>query len=60
MSGKSLPAYLQQALEQYVANAQLTHDEELQDILDRLNTLNVKVELAKAKIHSNRLAKLKE
>lgn len=60
MSGKSLPAYLQQALEHYVSNAQLTHDEELQDILDRLNTLNGKVELAKAKIQNNRLAKLKK
>ncbi|MEH6709696.1 MAG: hypothetical protein V7733_00665 [Paraglaciecola polaris] len=57
MSGKSLPAYLQQVLEYHVSNAQLTHDAELQGIFERLTKLNAKVELAKAKIRENRLAK---
>lgn len=59
MSGKSLPAYLQQVLEHYVSSSQLTHDEELQGILDRLKSLNTKVEIAKQKIHLNRSAKPK-
>jgi len=57
MSGKSLPAYLQQVLEHHVSNAQLTHDAELQGIFERLTKLNAKVELAKEKIRENRLAK---
>ena len=36
MISKSLPAVLQQALENHVNESQLTHDDELQGIYDRL------------------------
>ncbi len=51
---KSLPAYLQQVLEHQVVESKLTHDDELQGIMDRLTNLNDKVELLKTKIHQNR------
>lgn len=54
MNTKSLPAHLQQVLEQHVAQSQLTHDAELQEIFAKLNNLNNKVELLKLKIISNR------
>lgn len=54
MTRKSLPAHLQQVLEDHVNNSQLTHDDELQGIMDRLTNLNEKVEFLKNKIKSNR------
>lgn len=51
---KSLPAYLQQVLEHQVVESKLTHDDELQGIMDRLTNLNDKVELLKTKIQQNR------
>jgi hypothetical protein len=54
MISKSLPAVLQQALEYHVNESQLTHDEELQGIYDRLSNLNEKVEFLKNKIKNNR------
>ena len=57
MATKSLPAYLQQVLKNHVEESQLTHDDELEGIIDRLSNLNEKVELVKNKIKKNRLAK---
>ena len=57
MSTKSLPASLQRVLEHHVSQSQLTHDDELQGILERLTTLNDKVEMFKQKIKQNRIAK---
>tara|TARA_R110000751_G_scaffold299347_1_gene410030 strand:+ start:108897 stop:109085 length:189 start_codon:yes stop_codon:yes gene_type:complete len=54
MISKSLPAVLQQALEYHVNESQLTHDDELQGIYDRLTNLNEKVEFFKNKIKNNR------
>lgn len=54
MISKSLPAVLQQALEYHVNESQLTHDDELQGIYDRLSNLNEKVEFLKNKIKHNR------
>ena len=54
MKTKSLPAYLQQVLEHHVAESQLTPDDELREIFDRLTNLNDKVEFLKEKIKSNR------
>jgi|TARA_R110000868_G_scaffold255972_1_gene512661 hypothetical protein len=54
MISKSLPAVLQQALEYHVKESQLTHDDELQGIYDRLTNLNEKVEFLKNKIKNNR------
>tara|TARA_R110002167_G_scaffold70596_3_gene199295 strand:- start:5208 stop:5387 length:180 start_codon:yes stop_codon:yes gene_type:complete len=54
MISKSLPAVLRQALEYHVNESQLTHDDELQGIYDRLTNLNEKVEFLKNKIKSNR------
>lgn len=50
MSSKSLPAYLQQVLEDHVAHSELTHDDELQDIFNRLSKLNDSVEKIKTTI----------
>jgi tetrahydromethanopterin S-methyltransferase subunit G len=54
MISKSLPTVLQQALEYHVNKSQLTHDDELQGIYDRLSNLNEKVEYLKNKIKNNR------
>lgn len=54
MTTKSLPAYLQQVLEHHVAESQLTDDDELKGIIDRLQNLNNKVELLKNKVKVNR------
>lgn len=54
MTTKSLPALLQQVLEQHVAESQLTHDDELQEIFAKLNSLNAKVDIIKLKIIQNR------
>ncbi|GAB2690380.1 hypothetical protein Q4574_00240 [Aliiglaciecola sp. 3_MG-2023] len=50
MSSKSLPAYLQQALQQHVEQSQLTHDDELESIYVRLANLNENVEKMKQAI----------
>lgn len=57
MSSKSLPAYLQQVLQQHVEKAELTHDEELEGIYSRLSKLNENVEKMKAKIQLKRAQK---
>ncbi len=54
MTTKSLPAHLQQVLKHHVEKSQLTHDDELQSIIDRLSNLNDKVEILKNKIKLNR------
>ncbi|MDP5029788.1 MAG: hypothetical protein NWQ54_25115 [Paraglaciecola sp.] len=54
MNTKSLPAHLQQVLEQHVAESQLTQDDELREIFAKLSSLNSKVELLKSKIIQNR------
>jgi hypothetical protein len=57
MSAKSLPASLQRVLENHVSQSQLTHDDELQGILDRLSKLDSKVAMYKQKIKQNRITK---
>lgn len=57
MPNKSLPATLRKVLEDHVSQSQLTHDDELQGIIDRLTNLNDKVEIYKAKIRHNRQLK---
>jgi hypothetical protein len=57
MTDKSLPAILRKVLEDHVSQSQLTHDDELQGIIDRLTNLNDKVEMYKAKIKYNRQLK---
>ena len=57
MSAKSLPASIQRVLEHHVSQSQLTHDDELQGILERLTELNDKVEMFKHKIKQNRVKK---
>ena len=56
MSNNSLPAYLQQVLEDHVTNKELTHDDELQRIFDRLAKLHSNVEGLKQKILLKRKA----
>ncbi|MFA3790564.1 hypothetical protein AB6T38_05570 [Aliiglaciecola sp. SL4] len=57
MSSKSLPAYLQQALQQHVEQSQLTHDDELENIYVRLANLNENVEKIKQTILLKRAQK---
>lgn len=57
MTTKSLPAHLQQVLKHHVDESQLTHDDELQGIIDGLTNLNSKVEFLKNKIKLNRQKK---
>lgn len=54
MPSKSLPAYLHQVLEDHVNQSQLTHDDELQGIYDRLTQLNKRVEAIKSTIKKRR------
>lgn len=54
MSSKSLPAYLQQVLEDHVAHSDIVHDEELQGIFDRLSKLNDRVEKIKTTIRDKK------
>ncbi|MCC2615176.1 hypothetical protein LJ739_02820 [Aestuariibacter halophilus] len=54
MSSKSLPAFLQQALEDHVNANELSNDPELQRIFDRLSRLNDNVEKIKRDILLNR------
>lgn len=57
MSGKSLPAYLQQVLEEHMSQSDLVMDDELQGIFDRLSKLNESVENIKMTIREKRLEK---
>ncbi|GGD75985.1 hypothetical protein [Lacimicrobium alkaliphilum] len=54
MSGKTLPAYLQQVLENHIAQSDLVRDKELEDIFRGLNRLNDNVERLKAVILKRR------
>lgn len=54
MSSKSLPAYLQQVLENHVAQSDIVHDEELDGIFEKLTNLNESVEKMKAKIREKK------
>ena len=60
MSTKSLPASIQRVLEYHVSQSELTHDDELQGILERLTELNDKVEMFKHKIKQNRARKIQD
>ena len=57
MANKSLPAYLQEILQNHVAQSDLNHDEDLQHIFDRLSKLNESVENIKRQIHNKRRAR---
>ena len=54
MPSKSLPAYLQQILENHVSQSDLVYDDELKQIMDRLGKLNDSVEKLKANIRLRR------
>jgi hypothetical protein len=54
MPNKSLPGTLRKVLEDHVIQSKLTHDKELQGIIEQLTNLNDKVEMYKAKIMHNR------
>ncbi len=49
MTTKSIPDLLKRSLESHMAEADLKNDQELQDILGKLNVLSEKVAAAKAK-----------
>jgi hypothetical protein len=57
MSSKSLPAYLQQVLENHVAQSDIVQDEELDSIFEKLSSLNESVEKMKAKIREKKKLK---
>lgn len=57
MSKKSLPLTLYQTLEKHAQDADINDDDELQDILVKLNTLNEKVEAFKQRALEKRVAK---
>jgi hypothetical protein len=57
MSKKSLPLTLYQTLEKHVQDADIDNDEELQDILQKLHSLNKKVEEFKQRAHDKRVEK---
>ena len=57
MSKKSLPLTLYQTLEKHVQDADINDDAELRDILEKLNTLNQKVEAFKQRAREKKLAK---
>ncbi|GAB3032356.1 hypothetical protein [Bowmanella dokdonensis] len=59
MSSKSLPAYLQQILENHVAQSDLVYDDELKVIMERLHKLNDSVEKLKANIRQRRVEQAK-
>lgn len=54
MSRKSLPAYLQQVLQDHVDHSELTYDAELQSIFDKLSRLNDSVEQIKARVREKK------
>ncbi|MFT6085670.1 MAG: hypothetical protein ACJAWT_001398 [Glaciecola sp.] len=57
MSKKSLPLTLYQTLEKHAQDADIDNDEELQDILQKLHSLNKKVEEFKRRAHDKRVEK---
>lgn len=57
MSGNSLPAHLQRVLQNHLAQSDIARDDELENIIDRLSSLNEAVEQVKRKILANRAAK---
>lgn len=57
MSKKSLLLTLYQTLEKHVQDADINDDEELQDILEKLTTLNEKVESIKQRARDKRVDK---
>jgi hypothetical protein len=60
MSSKSLPAYLQQVLENHVAQSDIVQDEELDSIFEKLTSLNESVEKMKAKIREKKKLRQQE
>lgn len=54
MPGKTLPAYLQQALEDHIAQSDLVRDKELEEIFSGLARLNENVEQLKSVILKRR------
>lgn len=54
MSNNSLPAHLKRALENHVAQADISDDAELQNIMHRLTKLHDSVEKIKAQIMEKR------
>ncbi|MFW8589223.1 hypothetical protein ACOI22_00280 [Glaciecola sp. 2405UD65-10] len=57
MQNFSLPIVLKLALEQHVAEADISHDEELEDVMQRLSDLNDKVQTIKEKAREKRLSR---
>jgi hypothetical protein len=57
MSKKSLPLTLYQTLEKHAQEADINNDEELKEILDKLATLNQKVEAFKQRAREKRVEK---
>ncbi|MFQ3207378.1 MAG: hypothetical protein ACI9IT_001535 [Glaciecola sp.] len=57
MSKKSLPLTLYQTLEKHAQDADIENDEELQDILQKLDSLNKKVEDFKRRAQDKRVEK---
>jgi len=57
MSKKSLLLTLYQTLEKHAQDADIDDDEELQDILEKLTTLNEKVEAIKQRARDKRVEK---
>ncbi len=57
MTTKSIPEQLRRTLIGHVDRDDLQNDEEMQDILDKLATLSMKVEAAKAQVLSRRAKK---
>lgn len=54
MTTKSIPDQLRRTLLGHVDREDLRNDEEMQDILDKLANLSVKVEAAKAQVLAKR------
>jgi len=57
MNGNSLPAQLQKVLQNHLAQKDITYDEELKGIIERLSSLTESVEAVKSKIIENRKLK---
>ncbi|MFQ3251354.1 hypothetical protein [Glaciecola sp.] len=57
MSKKSLPLTLYHTLEKHAQDADINDDEELQDILEKLNNLNEKVEAFKQRAREKKVQK---
>lgn len=55
MSKKSLPLTLYHTLEKHAQDADINDDEELQDILEKLNNLNEKVEAFKERAREKKV-----